>query len=128
MDSVVHFEIPADDVNRAKKFYQDLFGWDIHAIPMQKDMYYMLHTAPTDDKGMMTQPGTINGGMMQRQFTGEPVVIVVNIKNLDESLAKAKSSGATVVMEKMKVMDMGLYARIKDTEGNTIGLWQDLKK
>ncbi len=128
MDSVVHFEIPADDVERAQKFYKGLFGWQMQPVPMPKGTYYMVNTTPTDDKQMPTKPGAINGGMMQRQHPGEPVVIVINVADLDASLEKAKAAGASVVMEKMQVMDMGLYARIKDTEGNVIGIWQDLKK
>lgn len=127
MDSVVHFEIPADDTARAQKFYSDVFGWNIVKAPMPGMEYFMVYTTPTDDKQMPTKPGAINGGMQKRMAPGESPVLVVSVANLDETLAKATASGAVVVMQKMQVADMGLYARIKDTEGNIIGVWQDLK-
>ncbi len=128
MDSVVHFEIPADDTARAQKFYSDVFGWNIVKAPMPGMEYFMVYTTPTDDKQTPAKPGAINGGMQKRMAPGESPVLVVSVANLDEALAKATASGAVVVMPKMQVADMGLYARITDTEGNTIGLWQDLKK
>lgn len=127
MDSVVHFEIPADDTERAQKFYTDVFGWNIVKAPMPGIEYFMVSTTPTDDKQMPAKPGAINGGMQKRMAPGESPVLVVSVANLDEALAKATASGAVVVMPKMQVADMGLYARIKDTEGNVIGVWQDLK-
>lgn len=128
MDSVVHFEIPADDTVRAQKFYSDVFGWNIQKAPMPGMEYFMVYTKPTDDKQMPTKPGAINGGMMKRMVPGETPVVVVSVANIDESVTKAQAVGASVVMPKMQVADMGLYARIKDTEGNVIGLWQDLKQ
>lgn len=65
---------------------------------------------------------------MKRQTPGEQPVIVISVPNLDESLALATKNGATVLMPKMQIADMGLYARIKDTEGNVIGVWQDLSR
>lgn len=127
MDSVVHFEIPADDTARAQKFYQDVFGWKVDKVPAENMEYFMAYTTPVDDKYMPTAAGAINGGLMKRSAPGETPVIVVSVANLDEALVKAKAAGATVVMPKMIVMDMGLYARIKDTEGNTIGVWQNIK-
>ncbi|MBI3342532.1 VOC family protein [Candidatus Gottesmanbacteria bacterium] len=128
MDSVVHFEIPADDTARAQKFYHHVFGWNIVKAPMPGMEYFMVTTTPTDDKQVPAKPGAINGGMQKRTAPGESPVLVVSVTNLDEALVKATVSGAVVVMPKMQVADMGLYARITDTEGNTIGLWQDLKK
>ncbi len=128
MDSVVHFEIPADDTARAQKFYSDVFGWNIVKAPMPGMEYFMAYTAPTDDKQMLTKPGAINGGLQKRMAPGESPVLVVSVANLDEALAKAVTAGAVIVMPKMQVADMGLYARIKDTEGNVIGIWQDIKK
>ncbi|HLD84114.1 MAG TPA: VOC family protein [archaeon] len=126
MDKVVHFEIPADNMDRAVKFYKETFGWKIDKV---KDMpYYMAHTVETDQKGMPKQPGAINGGLMQRQSKEEKPVVVINVASLDEALKKAQKAGAKVVMPKMDVGGMGIYARIADTEGNVIGVWQDVKK
>lgn len=127
MNKVVHFEIPANDVKRAVEFYQKTFGWNIEKSPMPGMEYYMATTVETDQQGMPKTAGAINGGIMKRNMPTETPVIVIKVANLDEHLKKAKEHGAKVVMEKMTVGDMGYYARITDTEGNVIGVWQDLK-
>lgn len=128
MDSVVHFEIPADDLDRARGFYGKVFGWKIEEAPMAGAEYWMASTVESDERGMPKKPGAINGGMMKRMAKGESPVIVISVPSLDSYLEKVKEAGGKVVMEKMQVGDIGLYARISDTEGNVIGLWQELKK
>lgn len=127
MDKVVHFEIPADDVNRAVKFYKDIFGWNINKTEMPNMEYYIVHTVETDKKGMPKSAGAINGGLMKRYKETQPV-LVINVSSVDEYLKKIKKSGGKVVQEKMTVGDMGLYARVLDTEGNLIGIWENIKK
>ena len=65
MDRVVHFEIPVEDISRAEKFYNSIFGWKIQNIPEMG--YTLVFTAKTNDKGMNTEVGAINGGMMKRK-------------------------------------------------------------
>lgn len=88
--------------------------------------YYIVNTVVTDKKGMPASPGAINGGMMKR-MAKESTIIVIKVALLDDYLGKVKKAGGRVVMPKQKVGDMGLYARFTDTEGNLVGLWQDLK-
>jgi predicted enzyme related to lactoylglutathione lyase len=128
MDSVVHFEIPADDVVRANNFYKNVFGWNIEKAPMPDMEYYMAFTATVDARGKTNQPGAINGGMMPRNFPGEYPVLVINVASIEDAIAKAEKEGGTVVMPIMLVGDFGRYARVNDTEGNTIGIWEDVKK
>ena len=127
MNKVVHFEIPFDDQTRAQKFYQDVFGWQINKFG---DMdYWMALTSQCDPNSMMpTEPGAINGGLLKRDPTGEHPVIVIDVANVDDHVSKIESAGGKVVMPKMQVGDFGLYARVKDTEGNVIGIWQTIKK
>lgn len=124
----MHFEIPADDLARADKFYQDVFGWKIMNMPMPGGEYHVATTVEVDEKHMPKEAGAINGGIMKRSKPGEAPVIVVSVENLDEHLKKIESAGGKVVMPKMQVADMGVYARVTDTEGNTIGVWQDLPR
>ncbi len=126
MDKVVHFEIPAEDMARAEKFYKENFDWNITKVPMAGGEYFLVNTVDTDEKGMPKSPGAINGGLMKREGTAQTPVIVIKVASLDQALGKIKKSGGKVVMDKMNVGDMGLYARITDTEGNIIGVWQDL--
>lgn len=121
MDKVRHFEIPVDDFERAKKFYTDVFDWKIQSVPDLN--YYTISTVEIDDKMMPKEPGAINGGMMKRHKIKSPV-ITITVEDIDKAIEKVKSNGGKLVMEKMKVPDMGWSAYIQDTEENIIGLWQ----
>jgi uncharacterized protein len=123
---VVHFEIPADDVSRAKKFYATVFGWSANDFPEME--YVMLGTTESEENGMPKQPGAINGGMLKREYPVNYPVVTIDVENMDEALEKLKKNGGLVVREKLPVGDMGFAAYFKDSEGNTIGLWQNASK
>lgn len=125
MDKVVHFELPADDMNRAKTFYETAFGWTINAWDKQ---YFMAATGPMDQMGMGTEPGYVNGGIMQRTETAKTPVLVINVMNLDESIKKVETAGGKVVEPKRKIDMIGFYARVADSEGNVIGLMEAAKQ
>lgn len=129
MDKVQHFEIPADDLTRAKKFYETVFGWNTMDFPMPGMTYVGLHTGPVDEKNMPKEPGFINGGMFERnpKFPAQGPVVAITVDNIEASLGKLKDAGGTILTEIMRIADMGLYAYAKDTEGNVIGVWQNLK-
>ncbi len=119
---VVHFEIPADNLERAKSFYQKAFGWQINKYPGME--YHMVGTTPVDQKTRMpTEPGAINGGMTKRQDPVKNTVITVDVADIDSSLKSIEKLGGKVVQKKQPVADMGFTA-YKDTEGNIVGLWQ----
>ncbi len=92
--------------------------------------YVGLHTGPTDDKNMLAEKGFINGGMFQRggkiPATGPLVTMVVD--DIDASIQKAESNGGSVALGKQEIPGMGYYAYVKDTEGNIVGLFQEIKK
>jgi len=120
---VVHFELPADDLARAKAFYRDALSWHLADVPEMG--YTLASTAETDEAGNPTEPGTINGGMLAR---GEPVtvpVITVKVDDIEQALAGIEKLGGRVVQGKRAVGPMGFTAYFADTEGNVLGLWQD---
>ena len=127
MNKVGHFDIPYDDQERAKKFYQDVFGWQINKFA---DMdYYVCVTCKTDPKtAMPTELEAINGGLIKRDPTTEHPVIIIDVPSIDEHIKKIESAGGKVVMPKTEIGNFGLYAKVSDTEGNVIGIWQLLKK
>ena len=132
MDKVVHFEIPYDDMDRAHKFYSEVFGWELQNFPMDglEGGYSIARTAETDENHMIKEPGAINGGMFKRgQSKNTPTshVITMNVVSINDHFEKIKVAGGKVVVPKGEVPNMGYYAYVKDTEGNIIGLWQDLK-
>ena len=127
MNPINHFEIPFDNSERAIKFYKEVFGWEI--IPMPDMNYTIVHTTPTNENQMPKEAGTINGGMYNRSDGGSrSPVLVITVPNLDEHIKKIQAHGGKITMEKRQVGKMGLYAQIKDTEGNIIGIWEALKK
>jgi uncharacterized protein len=122
--TVVHFEIPADNPERAVKFYRELFGWQIQhfSSPTVPD-YWLVQTVPTDDSGMPARSG-VNGGLMRRMTPGQPVVNYIGVSNVEEFAQKAERLGAKVIVPKMAVPEMGWFVQLADTEGNLFALWQ----
>ncbi|HEY6668669.1 MAG TPA: VOC family protein [Candidatus Nitrosopolaris sp.] len=132
MPTIVHFEIPANDIGRAKKFYNDLFGWKIEKWPGTEDNssqltspvtgqsieYWMVIT--TDDKGNKA----LGGGMMKRQMPEHQVTNYIGVESIDEYSSKVKELGGKVVAPKHAVPGMGYFALCIDTENNSFAIWE----
>ncbi|PVG82815.1 glyoxalase [Nocardioides gansuensis] len=121
---VVHFELPFDDGDRARKFYGDTFGWQL--MPMPDMDYTIVTTGPTDQESGPSEPGFINGGMFERseQFPGKAPNIVIDVPSVEDALKRVVEAGGAVVTERMPVGDMGFAGYFTDTEGNLVGLWE----
>jgi len=117
--SVIWFEIPADDMGRAKKFYTSLFGWKIKPIPGMDDYWHI------DTGGHDKSP---DGGMTSRKHPQHPITNYVLVASVDAAAAKVKKLGGKVCMEKTPVPEMGAFAVVQDTEGNTFALWETAMK
>ena len=124
MDKVVHFEIPADDLARARDFYGSTFGWDLQEMP-ELD-YTTVVTSPVDEQQRPTEPGAINGGMMKRAADTPSPVITVNVDAIDDALKRIEAAGGSTIRPRQEIPGMGAFAYFKDTEGNTLGLWENL--
>jgi predicted enzyme related to lactoylglutathione lyase len=123
MDKVVHFEVPFDDGERATAFYHEAFDWQLNSMPQMQ--YTLVTTTPTDEQGMLSETGGINGGMLHRQGPITAPVITIGVDDIDDSLARIEKLGGRVAIGKQPVGDMGFSAYFHDTEGNLIGLWQN---
>ena len=121
MPTIVHFEIPADDIERSKKFYSDLFGWKIERWPgpVSRDMEYWMVTT-TDEKGNKA----LGGGMMKRMHPEHQIINYIDVKSVDEYSSKVQKIGGKVVVPKKGVPGMGYLAICLDTENNTLGIWE----
>jgi hypothetical protein len=127
MDKVVHFEITADDLGRAKEFYGSVFEWQLQDMDMASGgTYTTVSTVPVDEKMMPTEPGAINGGLMQRSPDIPSPVITVSVDSITDALKRVEASGGGVVTPRTEIPGMGAYAYFRDTEGNTLGLWETL--
>ena len=131
MPTIVHFEIPADDVERAKKFYSDLFGWKMEKWPgtgnkgsSSSNMEYWI-ISTTNDKG---NKAAIGGGMMKRHDPPDQhhqhITNFIDVSSVDEYSSKIEKLGGKVVVSKMAVPGMGYFAVCHDTENNSFGIWE----
>jgi len=126
MDSIVHFEIPAEDLNRAKTFYQTTFGWKMQDMPEMG--YVITRTVETDEKFMPKTVGAINGGMMKWNQIVTGPSLAINVKSVDEAVEKIKTAGGTIIQENMPVGTMGFIAYFKDPEGNVLSVWETVQQ
>ncbi len=113
MHRVVHFELPADDPERAAAFYRAVFGWDIHKWDGPQD-YWLVQTGEE-------QPG-IDGGILRRMDPRQGTVNTVSVDDLDAMVTTATKAGAKVVMPRMAIPGIGYLSYLSDTEGNTFGM------
>jgi predicted enzyme related to lactoylglutathione lyase len=125
MDGVNLFNLPVDNIERAKKFFNNTFGWEFMATGMEGDHHFAT-TVPTDENGLPMNPGGINGGILQRGAYEQHVTsIFIKVKSIDDTIKKVKMNGGEIVLTKVPIADFAYLAQIKDTEGNLISLWED---
>lgn len=125
MNPIVHFELPADNLDRAQAFYKDVFGWQVNAVP--EFNYALVQTTEVGDDQLPKKPGAINGGMLKREEPITAPVITINVPSIDEAAKHIEAHGGILIRAKMPVGDMGFAAYFKDPEGNVVGLWEDVK-
>lgn len=112
---VLHFEIPIDDPDRAGAFYREVFGWNVEKWgPID---YWTMTT------GAEPGPGA-EGALTPRAEAPEGVIVYVGVEDIDRAMAEVTEAGGTLLTEKMPIPTIGWSARIRDTEGNLIGLFQ----
>jgi len=117
MSTIVHFDVPTENVERAKNFYSTLFGWKFESYP---EMEYNLITTTNLDG----TPG-VGGGMGKRMDPSQRMLNYFGVPSIDAAMIQVTSLGGKVLTEKMTVPGMGFLANCMDTEGNTFGLWEE---
>jgi uncharacterized protein len=119
MPRPIHFEVVAHDPQRAVKFYQDVFGWQITKWdgPME---YWLVTTGPDGTPG-------INGGIVKTQDPSQPALSTntIDVPDLDAYIAKAEAAGGQLVVPKMPIPGLGWLAYCKDSEGVIFGMMQE---
>ena len=118
MPRVIHFEISADDPQRAADFYFKSFGWEIKKWPGSQE-YWLVTTGPNDKPG-------INGGLFKRL---RPVghVNTIDVPSVDDFAAKITANGGKVVVPKMAIPGVGWLVYCQDTEGSIFGITKEDK-
>lgn len=135
MDKVQHFEIPADDVPRAKRFYAKAFGWQTRDVPgIDYTMALTTETEEVQSPGSSVpyfrpkEIGVINGGIMKRTPMMKGSSTVITVSDIEEAARRVEAAGGKLLKEKTKFGDIGYVAYVQDTEGNTVGIWQSLRQ
>jgi uncharacterized protein len=127
MPTIVHFEIPSDNLERTKKFYTELFGWKMEKMPGTGQREYWTFSTTTNDRGGSSSGGeqrTIGGGMMERQMPQEPIMIYIGVDSVTEYSNKVERLGGKVIKQKTEVPGYGWFAICTDTENNGFALWE----
>ncbi|MGI8645160.1 MAG: VOC family protein [Nocardioides sp.] len=119
---VVHFEIPVDDGDRARSFYASAFGWTMTEMPEMR--YTMVETGPSDPQTGPTEPGFINGGMLERSGDNTAPNLVIDVDDIEAALRDVTAAGGSTVSGRQPVGEMGFSAYVRDSEGNLVGLWE----
>ncbi len=129
--TIVHFEIPAVDIEKLKKFYEELFGWKIEKYP-GPTVYYMLGTVPVDEKTMMPARPGVNGGLYEKKDAAMPnlakPVNYISVESVDDYSKKVVDLGGKIVVAKMEISGLGWWALALDPEGNAFGILEYMKK
>jgi uncharacterized protein len=123
-DRVTWFELPADNTSRAGVFYEDVFDWGIS--DMGGGSLYA-QTAPSDDSTVPLDPGAINGDISPRSAAFDKPLIVITVDDIRDKVQRVEEAGGSVALPPAEMPGMDLiWAIITDTEGNNIGLLQEL--
>jgi hypothetical protein len=117
MATIVHFDVPAEDPERAKKFYATLFDFRYQPVP---ELQYTLITTSNLDG----TPG-IGGGLGKRMDPSQRMMNYFGVKSIDAAMKQVTKLGGTLVSPKMPVPGMGWLVNCMDTEGNAFGLWEE---
>lgn len=125
MPRPVHFEIQADDLERARTFYAEAFGWTFEDYGQFVGApYFGVITGPEDEPG-------INGGLLQRPVPApgpeqgtNAWVVTMETDDFDATAARIIAAGGQVALPKMALTGMAWQGYFLDTEGNTFGLHQ----
>lgn len=113
---VIHFEIPIDDSARAGRFYHDAFGWTVSKLgPVD---YWALTTDTPSEPGA-------EGALTPRSEAPDGVVVYISVDSVDDALSRIEAAGGERLSEKAPIPGYGWTAKFRDTEGNTVGLFQD---
>ncbi len=109
-------------MTRAKKFYIEVFGWNIEDTG---SAFQIMKTVPVDELGTPSEPGATYGALYKRQRPNDAPSLVIEVPSIDETMLKVKAAGGRLITPKGSIGLFGLLAEITDSEGNLIGLFEN---
>jgi predicted enzyme related to lactoylglutathione lyase len=120
MPRISYLDFSADDPDRAVNFYSKVFGWQINKWDGPKE-YWEIKT------GEPNEPG-IDGGLSKRERIGDWTTPFINVPSIDQYIDKIESNGGKIIQPKTSIPSIGYTLLVKDTESNTIGLFEENKE
>ncbi len=128
MNSVVHFEMPAEDRQRVSEFYSKVFGWQMTQLGPEMGDYLIAYTSEVDENRMHKHKGAINGGFFTKSADNAHPSLTIAVDDVRAHIEKVKQGGGTVLGEAQEIPGIGLYVSILDTEGNRVSLLQPYQR
>lgn len=128
MNPVVHFEMPAEDKARMRRFYEQAFGWKTDQLGKEMGEYVLVTTTEVDETARPKAAGAINGGFFEKTSAEQGTRITIAVPNIREAMKKVRDAGGEVLggMQKSGEPDdipgVGSYATFIDTEGNHVSM------
>ena len=113
---ITHVEIPADDTERAKRFYAAVAGWEFDTMEGVPD-YWLFRTSDASGGAIGTRGASVSS----------VVRAYITVDSLEDGVEAAKANGGSVVTEPTDVPGQGRFAAVRDPEGNEIDLWQTIE-
>jgi len=124
MNPVVHFEMPAADMERMKKFYSEVFGWQMNQMGPEMGNYVVVTTTEGDQNGRPKMPGAINGGFYKK--TDDPgshaMSVVIAVPDIQKWRDKVVTAGGKIAQEADEIPGVGKWISFIDSEGNRMSM------
>ena len=121
MNPLCHFDIPAEDIETIKNFYQEVFGWTFQKDEGSSESWSI-------GFGSMEQPETVTGAIILRSAPTQPIGCHFLVSSIDESSAKIQELGGVVFVPRTAVPGKGFYACCLDPEENYLVIWENDRK
>lgn len=130
MNPVVHFEMPAENMQRMTAFYAEVFGWQSQMMGAEMGNYVVVTTSETEDNGRPEMPGTINGGFYPKHESKPPYCpsFVIAVEDINESIRKIEKANGKVLGAPVEIPGIGTYISFIDTEGNRLSILKPIMK
>ena len=131
MNPVIHFELPATDQGRVRKFYESAFGWETNELGPEMGNFVLAFTTESDKNRTPKKAGAINGGFYEKTEPNQTTKLTILVEDIHEAMKKIKEAGGKVIGGTQKpgepdeVPGVGLFASFVDTEGNVASIYED---
>ena len=116
MSHVIHFDLSANNSERAAEFYRRVFDWKVNKWEGPED-YWLIQTGTEEEPG-------VTGGIAGRIKPEDTTAVVLDVESVDEAAKKVGKAGGKIREEKRDIPGVGYLVMCRDTEGNTFGIMQ----